>query len=62
MNDLISPIEAHDLRRNFIDIVAVAGISFEVQPGEIFGLLGPIGAGKTTTIRLLAGQIGPNRG
>jgi ABC-2 type transport system ATP-binding protein len=55
-------IEANSLRRLFNEKVAVAGISFQVQPGEIFGLLGPNGAGKTTTIRLLTGQIDPSGG
>lgn len=43
-------------------IEAVAGISFQIQRGEIFGLLGPNGAGKTTTIRMLTGQIDPGSG
>jgi ABC-2 type transport system ATP-binding protein len=55
-------IEANSLRRVFNEKEAVAGISFQVQPGEIFGLLGPNGAGKTTTIRLLTGQIDPSGG
>ena len=55
-------IEAHELRRMFGDKVAVAGISFQVRRGEIFGLLGANGAGKTTTIRMLTGQIDPSSG
>ena len=55
-------IEANELRRSFKDIEAVAGVSFTVQRGEIFGLLGLNGAGKTTTIRLLTGQIDPSGG
>ncbi len=55
-------IEANSLRRKFKEKEAVAGISFDVQPGEIFGLLGPNGAGKTTTIRMLTGQIDPSGG
>jgi ABC-2 type transport system ATP-binding protein len=43
--------------RRFGDLVAVDGLSFEVQRGEIFGLLGPNGAGKTTTINLLTGLL-----
>ena len=53
-------IEAIELRRNFNEIQAVAGISFSINHGEIFGLLGPNGAGKTTTTRLLTGQIDPS--
>ena len=42
--------------------VAVDGLSFEVQRGEIYGLLGANGAGKTTTLRMLAGLIRPESG
>ena len=55
-------IEARDLRREFGNTVAVAGISFQARRGTIFGLLGPNGAGKTTTIRMLTGQIDPSGG
>jgi ABC-2 type transport system ATP-binding protein len=55
-------IESQDLRRSFNGNEAVAGISFGVTHGEIFGLLGPNGAGKTTIIRLLSGQIDPSGG
>ena len=47
-------IRVHDLRKQFGDIRAVNGISFEVKRGETFGLLGPNGAGKTTTMRMLS--------
>ena len=55
-------IEAIDLRRNFGDKVAVAGVSFKVAQGDVFGLVGPNGAGKTTLIRVLTGQIDPSGG
>jgi ABC-2 type transport system ATP-binding protein len=58
MADLM--IEADNLQRTFKDLVAVAGISFSVQHGGIYGLLGPNGAGKTPTIRMLTGQIDPS--
>ena len=48
--------------RRFGDRVAVDDLSFELVPGEIFGLLGPNGGGKTTTLRMLAGLIGPTSG
>ena len=48
-------IDAVDLRKTYHSLVAVDGLSFQVQPGECFGLLGPNGAGKTTTIRMLYG-------
>ena len=37
-------------------------VSFEVRPGEVFGLLGPSGSGKSTTIRILAGRLSPSEG
>ncbi len=49
-------IEVRDLSKWYGDVHAVAGISFAVAPGEIFGLLGHNGAGKTTTIRMLTGR------
>ncbi len=42
--------------------LAVAGLDFEVAPGELFGLVGPDGAGKTTTLRMLAGVLRPSSG
>ncbi|MDR3628985.1 MAG: ABC transporter ATP-binding protein [Desulfocapsaceae bacterium] len=48
-------IEVTDLSKQFGDRAALAGVSFTVGPGTIFGYLGPNGAGKTTTIRILTG-------
>ncbi len=42
--------------------VAVADVSFSVEPGEIYGLLGPNGAGKTTTLRMISGLLRPTSG
>lgn len=50
-------IETHALARNFKATRAVDGLNLSVQPGELFGLVGPDGAGKTTTLRLLAGLL-----
>jgi len=50
-------IEARDLRRDFGQFCAVKNISFNVQRGEIYGLLGANGAGKTTTFRMLCGLL-----
>jgi len=50
------------LEKRFGEVRAVDGLSFEVQPGEIFGLVGPDGAGKTTTLRMLAGVLIPDGG
>ena len=51
-----------DLGKRFGDVVAVDRLSFDVHPGEIFGLVGPDGAGKTTTLRMLAGVLTPDSG
>ena len=50
-------IKIIDLKKSYDDIQAVKGISFEVSKGEMFGLVGPDGAGKTTTIRILCGLL-----
>jgi ABC-2 type transport system ATP-binding protein len=55
-------IEARGLVRRFGGNTAVDGLTLYVAPGEIFGLVGPDGAGKTTTIRLLAGLMAPTAG
>ena len=55
-------IRTQALRKSFGDIEAVAGLDLTVSAGEIFGLVGPDGAGKTTTMRLLAGLLTPDSG
>ena len=55
-------LSVRDFRKTYGNFVAVAGISFEVQRGEIFGLLGPNGAGKTTTLECLEGIRKPDAG
>src|ERR1700748_1962728 len=60
MSDSLLRVEDHT--RKFGDLTAVAGVSFEVGRGEIFGLVGPDGAGKTTTLRMLAGVMPPDDG
>jgi len=55
-------IQVIDLHKNFGDVYAVQGISFEVQAGEIFSLLGPNGAGKSTIISMLACLLEPTKG
>lgn len=52
-------IRVDQLRKRYGSLVAVDGISFEIDRGETFGLLGPNGAGKTTTIHLLIGALRP---
>ena len=53
---------AQNLTKRFGDFTAVNEVNFEVQPGEIFGFLGPNGSGKTTTIRMLLGLMKPTSG
>lgn len=50
------------LEKRFGSRIAVEHLSFEVSPGEIFGLLGPNGSGKTTTVRMLTGLLSPSAG
>ncbi len=58
----MSGIEAEGLSKRFGTLTAVDRLSFGVKPGEIFGLLGPNGSGKTTTVRLLSCLIAPSEG
>lgn len=62
MTQLSPAIAATDLTKRFPGLVAVDRLSLEVVPGEIFGLVGPDGAGKTTTLRMLAGILPPDEG
>lgn len=55
-------IQVQNLTRDFNTLRAVDGLSFAVEPGEIFAFLGPNGAGKTTTIKILTGQLRPTSG
>jgi len=55
-------ITTHDLTRRFDALTAVDALNLEVDRGEIFGLVGPDGAGKTTTLRLLCGLLEPTSG
>ncbi len=55
-------VVVRDLAKNFGAVKAVDGVSFDIRPGEIFGILGPNGSGKTTLIRMLCGLITPAAG
>ncbi len=55
-------IETHGLTRRFGDLTAVDHLDLRVEEGEIFGLVGPDGAGKTTTLRMLCGLMQPSEG
>lgn len=58
----MSTITIDNISKQFGSLKAADGISFEVNPGEIFGLLGPNGSGKTTTIRILLDIYQPDSG
>jgi ABC-2 type transport system ATP-binding protein len=58
----VSAIAAEGLTKSFPNVRAVDHLTFEVRAGEIFGLVGPDGAGKTTTLRMLAGIMPPDEG
>lgn len=71
MNETLPPnavIEARELTKVFRDfwrrpkVKAVTDVSFDVRPGEVFGLLGPNGSGKSTTIKMILGLLHPTRG
>jgi ABC-2 type transport system ATP-binding protein len=58
----VSAIEVQDLHKSYGDHVALRGISFSVEAGEVVGFLGPNGAGKTTAMRILTGYFSPSAG
>ena len=55
-------LKVTDLKKAYGAIQAVGGVSFEVMPGEIFGVIGPNGSGKTTLFNSMLGQITPDSG
>lgn len=55
-------LEVKDIRKKYGEMVAVNGISFSVEKGEIFGLVEPNGAGKSTTINMITGLLVPDEG
>jgi ABC-2 type transport system ATP-binding protein len=58
----VTIIQAVNLTRRFGDLTAVDKVNFDIAPGEIFCLVGPDGAGKTTALRLLCGLMDPTEG
>jgi ABC-2 type transport system ATP-binding protein len=55
-------VVAESLSKRYGPVVALQDLSLEIRRGEVFGLLGPNGSGKTTFIRMLAGYLAPTRG
>ena len=55
-------VRTHALRKEYGALVAVQGLDLEIMRGEVFGMLGPNGSGKTTTIRMLCGLVLPTSG
>jgi len=62
----MTAVDVQELVRTFSTaagtIRAVSGVTMQVQPGEVFGLLGANGAGKTTTLRMMMGLLAPTSG
>src|SRR5262245_41604702 len=56
------PLEVRDLSKRYAETLALDGLSFRVEAGEILGLVGPNGAGKTTALRTIAGVLPVQQG
>ncbi|NEM83859.1 ATP-binding cassette domain-containing protein, partial [Escherichia coli] len=55
-------LDVRDVKKSFGGITAVNGVSFDVQEGEILGLIGPNGCGKSTLFNCILGQLVPSAG
>src|SRR5687768_9083091 len=55
-------VEFERVTKQYGDLRAVDGLSLAIAPGEMFGVIGPDGAGKTTSIRLMCGLLRPDDG
>jgi len=62
LTEPVDAVQVEALSKRFAGVTAVDGLEFRVGPAEIFGLVGPDGAGKTTTLRMLAGVLPPDAG
>jgi ABC-type multidrug transport system ATPase subunit len=60
MNEYL--VHAEKLHKSFNDTHAVNGVTLKIKSGEIYGLVGSDGAGKTTTMRMLVGALLPTEG
>ncbi|MCW5746435.1 MAG: ABC transporter ATP-binding protein [Alphaproteobacteria bacterium] len=60
--DVTPAVVARDLVKRYGPVTALSDVSLDIARGEVFGLLGPNGSGKTTFIRMLAGYLAPTRG
>ena len=58
----MSILSVRDMKKSYGAIQAVSGVSFDVEPGEILGVIGPNGSGKTTLFNSILGQIKPDSG
>ena len=58
----MSLLSVRDIKKSYGAIAAVGGVSFDVEPGEILGVIGPNGSGKTTLFNSILGQIKPDTG
>src|ERR1700733_10667564 len=61
-SDNLAIVSVGNLRKRYGEFEAVKGIDFAIERGEIFGLIGPDGAGKTTTFHILGGVMEPTAG
>ncbi len=53
-------VELHNIRKVYGSKIAVEGLTLTIEPGTMFGLLGPNGSGKTTSIRMMNGMTVPD--
>jgi ABC-type branched-subunit amino acid transport system ATPase component len=58
----VNPLQVKEVARSFGGVVAVDGVSFDLEEGELLGLIGPNGAGKSTVLAMLAGSVSADNG